>query len=321
MNETTSVDLLVVGAGPTGLMLASALHAFGVPIRIVDRLVDRAHESRALVVHARSLEILRDLGVVETLRRRGNTSTRVVVHLSATKRFIVPFDDIGPVDTEFPFILFISQAETESVLADHLASVGQRVDRGVEVTSLVPDETGVQCTLRHLDGAEELLRATFVAGCDGAHSFVRKAAGIPFKGDAYPQTFVLGDGEVDGAIIPHALNLFFGENGVAAFFPLRRPRTWRMIAIAPPEVGAQINPTDRPLLTLDELQRIADESVPIPLRLRDPDWLANFRLHHRQAEHYRSGRFFLAGDAAHVHSPAGGQGMKTGLQGAWHLGC
>src|ERR1700682_3236368 len=206
MNETTSVDVLVVGAGPTGLMLASSLHAFGVRIRIVDRLIDRAHESRALVMHARSLEIMRDLGVVETLRRRGNTSTRIVVHLSATKRFVIPFDDIGPVDSEFPLILLVSQAETEAVLGDHLASVGQRVDRGVEGSALVPDETGVQCRLRHLDGGEERLRATFVAGCDGAHSFVRKAAGIQFKGDAYPQTFVLGDGEVDGAIIPHALN-------------------------------------------------------------------------------------------------------------------
>jgi 2-polyprenyl-6-methoxyphenol hydroxylase-like FAD-dependent oxidoreductase len=320
MNEAASVDVLVVGAGPTGLMLAASLHSFGVQTRVVDRLIDRAHESRALVVHARSLEILRDLGVAEALRSRGNTSTRIAIHLSAKKRFVIPFDDIGAIDTEFPFILFISQAETEGVLNEHLASVGQRVERGVEVTALAPDGAGVACTLRHLDGSEEQLRATYVAGCDGAHSFVRKAAGIPFEGDAYPQTFVLGDVEVDGPIIPNALNLFFGKRGLAAFFPLGRPRTWRMIGVSPPEVGAELNLTDRPQLTLDELQRIADISVPVPLKLRDPDWLANFRLHHRQATRYRSGRFLLAGDAAHVHSPAGGQGMNTGLQDAWNLG-
>jgi len=320
VNETTAVDVLVVGAGPTGLMLAASLNSFGIRTRIVDRLIDRAHESRALVVHARSLEIFRDLGIAETLVRRGNTARRIAIHLSAKKNVLILFDDIGVVDTEFPYILFISQAETEAVLDAHLAAVGRKVERGVEVVALSPEASGVVCTLRHLDGREETVRATYVAGCDGAHSFVRKAAEIPFEGDTYPQTFVLGDVEVDGPITPNALNLFFGRRGLAAFFPLGRPRTWRMIGIAPPEVGAAINPTDRPVLTLDELQQIADVSVTVPLKLRDPDWLANFRLHHRQATHYRAGRFFLAGDAAHVHSPAGGQGMNTGLQDAWNLG-
>lgn len=320
MNETTAVDVLVVGAGPTGLMLAASLNSFGVRTRVVDRLIDRAHESRALVVHARSLEIFRDLGIVDRLVRRGNTATRIAIHPSAKREILIPFDDIGAVDTEFPYILFISQAETEAVLDAHLAAVGQKVERGVEVVALSPDDSGVACTLRHLDGKEEIVHAAYVAGCDGAHSFVRKAAGIPFEGGSYPETFVLGDVEVDGPITPNALNLFFGRHGAAAFFPLGRPRTWRMIAIAPPEVGAEINPSDRPVLTLEELQGIADVSVSVPLKLRDPDWLANFRLHHRQAAHYRARRFFLAGDAAHVHSPAGGQGMNTGLQDAWNLG-
>jgi 2-polyprenyl-6-methoxyphenol hydroxylase-like FAD-dependent oxidoreductase len=320
LNETTVADVLVVGAGPTGLMLAASLSSFGVRTRIVDRLIDRAHESRALVVHARSLEIFRDLGISDTLLRRGSTAARVVFHLSAKRKLQIPFDDIGAVDTEFPYILFISQAETEAVLDEHLAAVGQKVERGVEVVALTSEGGGVLCTLRHLDGGEETVRVMYVAGCDGAHSFVRKAAEIPFEGGSYPETFVLGDVEVDGPIIPNALNVFFGRKGAAVFFPLGRPRPWRMIAIAPPEVGAEINPSDRPILTLEELQRIADVSVSVPLKLRDPDWLANFRLHHRQAAHYRAGRFFLAGDAAHVHSPAGGQGMNTGLQDAWNLG-
>lgn len=309
-----------MGAGPTGLMLAASLNSFGVRTRVVDRMIDRAHESRALVVHARSLEIFRDLGISDTLVRRGNTSARIALHISATRKILIPFDDIGAVDTEFPYILFISQAETEAVLDAHLAAAGRKVERGVEVVALSAEAGGVACTLRHLDGREEVIRATYVAGCDGAHSFVRKAAGIPFEGGSYPETFVLGDVEVDGPIVPNALNLFFGPRGASAFFPLGRPRSWRMIGIAPPEVGAAINPSDRPVLTLEELQRIADVTVPVPLKLRDPDWLANFRLHHRQAAHYRAGRFFLAGDAAHVHSPAGGQGMNTGLQDAWNLG-
>ena len=320
MNQTTAVDVLVVGAGPTGLLLASSLNSFGIRTRVVDRLIDRAHESRALVVHARSLEIFRDLGIEEKLVRRGNAATRVALHPTAKRTILIPFDSIGNFDTEFPFILFISQVETEGVLDEHLTAAGQKVERGVEVVALAAQPGGVVCTLRHLDGGEEVIQATYVAGCDGGHSFVRKAAEIPFEGDSYPETFVLGDVEIDGAITPNALNLFFGRRGASAFFPLGRPRTWRMIAIAPPDVGASVNPSDRPVLTLEQLQKIADVSVSVPLKLRDPDWLANFRLHHRQAAHYRAGRFFLAGDAAHVHSPAGGQGMNTGLQDAWNLG-
>lgn len=320
MNETTAVDVLVVGAGPTGMTLAASLNSYGVRTRIVDRLTDRAHESRAPVVHARSLEIAQNLGFSDELMRRGNTSARIAVHLSPTQNFAILFDDIGASNTEFPFILFVSQAETEAVLNDHLVSLGQKVERGVEAVALTPDYSGVSCTLRDRAGHEEIIRASYVVGCDGGHSFVRHAMGVAFEGDTYPQTYVLGDVEVDGAITPDALNLYFGRHGLAVFFPLGKPRTWRMIGVSPRSVGAAVNPADSPELTLEQLQRIADVSVTTPLRLRDPDWLANFRLHHRQAGHYRSGRLFVAGDAAHVHSPLGGQGMNTGIQDAWNLG-
>ena len=320
MKEASAVDVLIVGAGPTGMMLAATLRSFGVRTRIVDRLTNRAHESRALVVHARSLEIFQNLGMVEQLLRRGNTSRLLSVHLSAAEHVLIPIDDIAAVNTEFPYILFVSQAETEAVLDEHLSSVAQIVERGVEVVGLSPGDTSVTCTLRDLSSREEFVRAAYVVGCDGAHSFVRKTAALAFEGDVYPQTFVLGDVEVDGALTPDALNLYFGERGLAVFFPLGHPTTWRIIGIAPPELGAEVNPSDRPQLTLAQLQAIVDVSTTTPLRLRDPDWLANFRLHHRQAVHYRSSRLFLAGDAAHVHSPAGGQGMNTGMQDAWNLG-
>jgi 2-polyprenyl-6-methoxyphenol hydroxylase-like FAD-dependent oxidoreductase len=331
--DAAVLDVLVVGAGPTGLTLAAGLARFGVRFRVIDRAWDRLHESRALGVQARALEVLQSLGLGELLVRRGNPSARLMLHLDRRRTAEVRLGDFGTTDTRFPFILFVSQAETEAVLGDHLASVGVRMERGVELVDATDGPTDVRCVLRHPDGREEQVRTRYLAGCDGAHSTVRKLAGIPFEGDAYLQDFVLGDVEVDGSLERDTLHSFAIGRGVAMFFPLGSPATWRVIAMsgdragrsaagarggtaAADEVSEAAMTSD---LSLDELQTIVDGATVGGLLLRDPVWLTHFRLHHRQAAHYRAGRIFLAGDAAHIHSPVGAQGMNTGIQDAWNL--
>ncbi|MDF2745048.1 MAG: NAD(P)-binding protein [Actinomycetia bacterium] len=308
------LEVLVVGAGPTGLTLAAQLRAFGATVRIVDRQLDRVHESRALGVQPRTLEVLRGLGVAEELVARGNDAVWVQLHVGGRVVRIRLFG-LGLDDTAYPFLLFVSQAETEQILGDHLVGRGVAVERGVELVGFHADRDAVSCTLRHRAGRTEQVRARYLVGCDGAGSTVRRGAGIPFKGGAYPQTFALADLEVDG-LDRDAAHAFPGQEGIVLFFPLGRPASWRMLAMHPTLKGRR--EPDRP--SLEELQALADAMTGGSVRLRDPVWQTYFGLQHRHATYYRAGRIFLAGDAAHIHSPAGAQGMNTGIQDAWNLG-
>ena len=311
-------DVLVVGAGPTGLSLAAQLSAFGATVRLVDRQPERVHESRALAMQPRSLEVLRGLGVAQTLIERGNDAVQLRMHFG--KRVVgMQLFDVGLDDTAYPFLLFISQAETEAILNEHLAARGVLVERGVELVAFSTSAEEVTCTLRDADGRTERAHCRYLVGCDGAHSTVREGAGIAFEGGTYPQTFVLADLEADGDLEPQAAHAFLGDQGILLFFPLGTPATWRIVGMRPSkDVHERGQETEQ--LPLEELQRICDDFTGGSVRLRDPVWLTYFRLHHRQAARYRSGRIFLAGDAAHVHSPAGAQGMNTGIQDAWNLG-
>jgi 2-polyprenyl-6-methoxyphenol hydroxylase-like FAD-dependent oxidoreductase len=312
-------DILIVGAGPTGLALAAQLNAFGAKARIVDRQLDRAHESRALVMQPRTLEALRGLGLAETLIERGSDAVQLRLHFG--RRVVgLPLFDVGLEDTAYPFLLFISQAETEAVLDEHLAVHGVNVERGVELIAFAQGAGEITCTLRSRDGATERLRTRYLVGCDGAHSTVRREAGIAFEGGAYPETFVLADLEVDGGLEPAAAHAFLGGSGILLFFPLGTPTSWRMQGTRPNADDADGDKPATEEVSLEQLQSICDSFAGGLLRLHDPVWRTVFRLQHRQAARYRNGGVFLAGDAAHVHSPAGGQGMNTGIQDAWNLG-
>jgi 2-polyprenyl-6-methoxyphenol hydroxylase-like FAD-dependent oxidoreductase len=308
------VDVLVVGAGPTGLTMAAQLAARGIGCRIVDKAPVRSDRSRALVVHARSLELMQKMGIADELVDRGRRAIKVTPFVNGRRAVDVEFGDIGVDDTPYPFLLFVSQAETERALEAHLESLGVKVERRVELLTFAQDPEGVDARLRHGDGREETVRAPHIVGADGAHSEVRHTAGLAFEGDAYPQDFVLADVDLDWDAEDDRLYFFLSRRGLLAAFPLAGPSTHRLVATRTEDA-----PADAGDPTLEEFQQLADELSSIPMRLHDPSWLSRFRLHHRGVDRYRAGRAFVAGDAAHIHSPAGGQGMNTGIQDSYNL--
>jgi 2-polyprenyl-6-methoxyphenol hydroxylase-like FAD-dependent oxidoreductase len=315
-------DVLVVGAGPTGLTLAARLHEFGASVRIVDQTLDPVHESRALAVQPRTLEVLRSLGLAAELVHRGNPSVCLRLHAGSRVASAQLFD-VGLEDAAFPFLLFVSQAETEAVLGEHLAARGIEIERGMTFERFDSNGDALSCTMRSGDGRYRKPQARYLAGCDGAHSVVRDSAGIAFRGGRYPQTFLLADLDVDGLELD-TVHTYLTDRGPLFFFPLRRPAPWRLITMRPPALDAASAPADHSVsstpVSLDELQALADRATGRQLRLGDPVWATAFRLHHRHAFSYRSGRVFLAGEAAHIHSPAGARGMNTGIQDAANLG-
>lgn len=273
-------EVLVAGGGPTGLMLALGLASRGVACRVVDRAPVRSVRSRALVVHARSLELLQKLGIADELIAAGRRTMAANVFINGRPALRFAFGDVGKVtDTPFPFALLVSQVDTERVLEARLASLGTQVERPLELTGFARDADGVSARLRHGDGHEEVIRARYIVGCDGAHSVVRKGAGLTFEGAPYPQDFVLADVSVDWENDDGGLYIFVSRAGLLAAFSFAEPGSYRLIATRPDGV-----PDDAGDPTLDEFREIVRQTSPASMKLRDPRWLARFRLHHRAAK-------------------------------------
>ena len=226
----SETEVLVVGAGPTGMTMAAQLTARGVQCRIVDKTPERSRYTRALVVQARSLELLQKMGIADELVDRGRRTLKVTPFVEGRRAMDLEFGDIGVDDTPYPFLLFVSQAETERVLEGHLQDLGVEVERPVELINFEEQDGGVRTRLRHGDGREEHVRARYVVGADGAHSAVRHTLGLPFVGDAYPQDFVLADLEIDWAGDEDRLYFFLSHRGLLAVFPLAGPSSYRLIA-------------------------------------------------------------------------------------------
>ncbi len=223
----------------------------------------------------------------------------------------MPFEEL---DSPYPFILDLAQSETEKLLGTQLANLGISIERQVELLDLTQDELGVTATLRHADGQEEPVRCKWLIGCDGAHSNVRHLLNMPFVGSTYPEDFALADVQVHWSLAADEMHILLHEDGIVAAFPLPGGR-YRLIV----ETSEHTHEENQPDPTLEDLQRYLKERGPAGATASDPVWISAFRIHARKVEHYRQGHVFLAGDAAHIHSPAGGQGMNTGIQDVYNL--
>lgn len=296
----TDTDILIVGAGPTGLTLAAALADAGIRAVIVDRQAEGANTSRAAVIHARTLEMLEPLQVAPRLVALGLQALRFTIR--DRDRLLVPIEFAG-LPTAYPYTLMLSQAVTESVLLQRAQELGVQVRRPCSLTSLAQDAQGVTAMLD--DGST--VRARYLVGADGMHSVVRQAAQIGFSGGTYGESFVLADVELeDNAAVPgQEVILFFSPAGMVVLAPLPAGQ-YRVVATVDeaPESPDQAY-----------VQKLLDERGPQARRaiVKSVVWGSRFRVHHRIADQYRQGRVLLAGDAAHVHSPAGGQGMNVGI--------
>lgn len=298
---TSTTDVLIVGAGPAGLTAAVALTQRGHAVTVVDSQAEGANTSRAAVVLPHTLELLEPYGVTPDLVARGLHTPTFAIRDRDALLIAVPFSELP---SEYPYTLMISQADTEALLLKRLENLGGQVMRPATVTRIEQDADGVLATI---DSGPQI-RASYLIGADGMHSTIREQAAISFTGSTYPESFALADVRLSGGVPADEVILYFSPAGLLVVAPLP-DGLFRIVATveeAPQHPDAAF------------VQRLLDERGPAarPVTVEDVVWGSRFRVHHRVADTFRNGRVLLAGDAGHVHSPAGGQGMNLGIEDA-----
>ncbi|WP_353065093.1 FAD-dependent monooxygenase [Tunturibacter psychrotolerans] len=309
-------DVLIAGAGPVGLTMASELSRYGLSVRLVDKNTQRTDKSKAIVLWARTLELINRMSpncadrFIET-----GLKTESVNILSGSEH--IGHADMKEVDSKYKFVVMIPQSDTERLLEEHLATFNIKAERQTELTDFKETSDGVTYVLKHADGSEETAEASWLIGADGAHSIVRHKLNKEFHGSTLLSDWMLADIYLTGVQGTPAINIYWHADGILALFPLQGTRH-RIIANVG-ESSGPIGEGNRPAPTVEDIQRVLDTRGPGGIKAEDSVWRSNFSINERKVDDYRSGRVFVAGDAAHVHSPAGGQGMNTGMQDAFNL--
>ena len=312
MPVSRDTPVLIVGAGPTGLVLALWLTRLGVRVRIIDKTAEPGTTSRALGVHARTLELYRQVGLADAVVAAGLPNVAINLWVAGARVARVPLDNVGQGLSPFPFLLIYPQDAHEQLLIARLAGSGVTVERQTELVQFEQDKTCVHATLRAASGAEQQCTTRYLAGCDGAHSTVREGLGIGFPGGTYTRVFYVADVSATGPVTDHELHVDLDQADFLAVFPLRGTGRVRLVGTLREELDR-----DPAELTFGDVRDRAMRQL--HLAVTDVNWFSTYRVHHRVAQSFRRGRVFLLGDAAHIHSPVGAQGMNTGIGDAVNL--
>jgi len=307
-------DVLIVGAGPTGLMLANQLARRGMRAMIIDRHSHPARETRALGVQARTLEIYQKLGIVDRALELGKVGDGANLWANGEQKGHVPFGNAGRHVTPYPFILVLGQDDNERIMGEKLGTFDLPVQWNTELVALEQKPDLVEATLRQADGSTRTITAAWVAGCDGARSAVRELNKIEFPGAPYEHVFYVADVEMTGTMVPDEVNIYLWKSGFHLFFPMRGKDHWRIVGILPKPLRGRDD------VAFDDVVPSIRDEAGSALSFGSCSWFSTYRIHHRAAARFRDRRCFVLGDAAHIHSPVGAQGMNTGLQDAYNLG-
>lgn len=305
-------EVLIVGAGPTGLVLALWLTKIGIRVRIVDKTAEPGTTSRALAIQARTLELYRQLDLTDAVINQGLRVTAANMWVRGERKARVPLGAIGEGMTPYPYLHVFPQDEHERLLIARIEALGVSVQRQTELIDFTDDGTRIQARVRAADGGEEVAEFDYIVGCDGARSTVRQLIGADFAGGTYRQLFYVADIEGSGPAVNGEVNVALDEADFILVFPMRGTGRARLVGVVSDERAERAE-----ALNFGDVSGTA--LTALKMQVSKVNWFSTYRVHHRVADHFRKGRAFLAGDAGHIHSPAGGQGMNTGIGDAINL--
>lgn len=309
-----NTEVVIVGAGPTGLSLAAQFVRYGIDFVIIDHKEGVTNLSKALAVHARTLEIYEQLGLADEAITRGAIIEKGAIMHDGKIRAELDFKGFGKDLSPFPFVLTLEQSKNEELLYEYLKSNGKEVWWQTELESLAQDGAGVTATVKSANGEIQPITAKYIVGCDGASSKTRHLLDLHFEGETDARLFYVADVEMEADLNHETLHIIFGNDSFVLFFPMQGEKHWRLIGNLPEFVE-----NSREEFDYEEIENKVKAQAQIPLDITNVKWFSTYKVHTRHAEKFSNGRGFLAGDAAHIHTPAGGQGMNTGIQDAYNL--
>jgi 2-polyprenyl-6-methoxyphenol hydroxylase-like FAD-dependent oxidoreductase len=316
METLTKTDVIIVGAGPTGLSLAAQLIRYGISFVIFDKKEGVTDLSKALVVHARTLEIYDQLNLAQQAVEGGEVVQKGALLHDGKISAHLDFSDFGGRLSPFPFFLIFEQSKNEHLLYEHLKQMGKDVQWQTEMESLTQDANGVKAVIKNANGQTQIISAQYLVGCDGASSPTRHLLNAKFEGSTYPRLFYVADVDMECETDKHMFNAALGDTSFVLIVPMQGEKQWRLIGNMPEhDYENQVSPE----VSYDEVENKVKQLVRRPLDITNVRWFSTYKVHTRHAEKFQYGRCFLAGDAAHVHTPAGGQGMNTGIQDVYNL--